>query len=287
VSSTVVMFGFKSLLAKHNPSLSAADTKSVLSAGWASMEHSSTEIPDFYTRTENDGEPRSVLASDLAMHIAFPASVQQTTPSYGPEQVARHNTIANELDTFVTTNVKSSSPLFKLTKSRLQKLMDHMVLSALMERRYGDWKDFFPPFEKPNPEGCSYSAGRRSIDILIDQENGIESVDSGSAIVGLSAQQIRLLKEGHVDASKNEVADMAQRFGFEPLRDRLRLLATSIHKVASINLSIFMDLYAGAGVVVGSGTLSVEEMNVSKARRLEWLSAVRDTERFSDYSYQL
>jgi hypothetical protein len=28
-------------------------------------------------------------------------------------------------------------------------------------------------------------------------------------------------------------------------------------------------------------------MNVSKARRLEWLSAVRDTERFSDYSYQL
>lgn len=286
------MFGFRTLLSKHNPGLSSDEVKELHSAAWTTFEQSRSKGADFYTRKLSDKETRTILASDLGAVIAFPATAKESEspeePLHTSAAMARHGTISDELDRFIASGINPTSGLFKMTRDRLRVLVHHLIVSHLMTRRYSDYIDFFPPIKRSFP-GCCAGLDATTADIMVkDDDDAVETslasesdtsslldpavdMDSatGSAIRGSSASRLRLLYKDAVDKARIEELALFKKFGFELLTDRIRDLMINIDRIVHLNMCVFKDIYATRGMVHGSGTVSEAEMVLEQRRRYE------------------
>lgn len=300
------MYGFRSLLIRNNRELSSDDVNKLCASARPSLDRSRSKGPDFYERKDPDGGSRTVLANELGAIISLPKYSQASKPShesvYAPAEGARCEKISMELDTYIKASTKPSAPLLRLTRTRLQVLINHMVFSQLMSRRYREYLDFFPSLAKSFPECCvDVKGGKGRVfdnvavetkmaievgsDASDDQDKKTEQVDkakssTGSAINTVPSQQIRSLYTATVLKARREEQEMVKKFAFDSIIEQVHEFMLSVEKIVHLNMLVYKDIYAADGMMYGSGSLTKKEMISDQRRRSESHQRLGATEIF-------
>jgi hypothetical protein len=197
--------------------------------------------PSLPLLSSQNTEAQSDLSVQLASRI-----LNLGLPPHPPAVHSKINEIASTVDTFIQTNLYPSSPIFASNLSRIRSALALILTNELLSFRSD-------PLSSSYDEGAHLACGARDQTGLDASEDDLDMVtDDDEPSNSSPAAEFRARHEA-VLACFQEIEEQELRVhGLEVVGKELRALIGRMSRIVGFNLTVFSEVYAGPGMLVGS-----------------------------------
>ncbi|WWC67548.1 uncharacterized protein I206_101457 [Kwoniella pini CBS 10737] len=263
--SHMVLLAFRDLFNQHNGKVSPEVLQSVLKKARSDIEWTTDQLSTISKKSEEsittteEQKLKSDLAFILALRIVRPNSglTDEINNLPNQEEMKIVSKIASTLTTYLNVNLTQDSNLLKGNMKRLKIFLIEKISNILLSYRLNPTSTFYDQKVdkclKRSYELSPSSSSSNNKDIEMFDQQQQEKLENKTNSSSSSSREIREKYEIFLIKSKNSENEFIKLNGMEGIIEPIKELSNRMIKIIAFNLSVFGEIYAGQGMIIGSG----------------------------------